>query len=1125
MTIILLSLVSVVTLNLFLTTNAATPDWWEGASFYQIYPRSWKDSDGDGIGDLKGITENLDYLTEIGMTATWLSPIFKSPMADNGYDISNFTEIDPIFGTLEDIDDLIRKCKEIGLKIILDFVPNHSSDECAWFIKSINREDDYEDFYVWADGKEDPQNPGQKLPPSNWESEFGGSMWKWNEKRQQFYLHQFLEKQPEFNYRNEKVQQKMLDILKFWLDRGVDGFRVDAVAYLIEEINADGSYPDQDPIALNYTRDQNGSAELLYKWRVFLDNYQKENGGDTRVMLAEAYSPIEKLDQYCGNGTHNGAHTPFNFDLIFNLNKTSNAINIERTVDQWMTVMWKKHQVANWVTGNHDRFRIIERVGQNRTELVYFLTQSLPGSDITYYGEEIGMSNVVSCQNCSEEEMRAFARSPFQWDDSTSAGFSTSNNTWLPVSKDYKTVNVQNQLDSTSSSPLKVFIALQSLRRTDAFRAFKEKDGFSYGALSVNVFQTIRRSPNEEYRVLINFGDNEEDIGQLINAENERDNLMEYVVVSESSPHDVGYCKHLVRNCEVRMSFFFLGNKESTEKMANHILSLILLTFSLSNTILVETADWWEDASLYQIYPRSWKDSDGNGVGDLKGITQNLKYLKDIGMTATWLSPIFKSPMVDNGYDISNFTDIDPTFGTLDDFDDLMKKAKEIGLKIILDFVPNHSSDECEWFHKSINREDGYDDFYVWADGKDDPENPGKKLPPSNWIGIFGGSMWTWNEKRQQFYLHQFLDQQPDFNFRNEKVHKQMLDVLKFWLDRGVDGFRIDAVPHMYEKINEDGSYPDEDPNKNECTRDQYENVELLYEWREFLENYRKQNGGDTRVLLAEAGSPITMIDKYFGNGTHQGAHLPFNFAMADLRQTSNAKDIEHMIDSWMKVMWNKHKMANWLTGNHDKDRVFDSVGKNKAGLMNFLLTALPGVTITYYGEEIGMSNVVTCHRSCSSSEVRNFARSPFQWNDKVSAGFSPTNTTWLPVNQDYRSVNVKHQLETAGSTLNIFKALQGLKQTEAFKAFKNKGGFSYGALNDDVLQVIRRSPNDEYRFLMNFGDNQEKISELLSSSNEKDDLMEFVVVSKNSPHNVGEKAKLGDIKLNPFEGVVLHKV
>lgn len=227
---------------------------------------------------------------------------------------------------------------------------------------------------------------------------------------------------------------------------------------------------------------------------------------------------------------------------------------------------------------------------------------------------------------------------------------------------------------------------------------------------------------------------------------------------------------------------------------------LKIVFFVLVSVTLVSCQkDWWETGTFYQIYPRSFRDSDGDGVGDIKGIIEKLDHLKDLGITATWLSPIMKSPMVDFGYDISDFKDIDPIFGTMKDFEDLLKKAKQLGIKLIMDFVPNHSSDEHEWFILSENRTEGYEEYYVWKDGKDCKEEPWEEgevpcKPPNNWNAVFRGSAWEWSPMRKQFYFHQFHPRQPDLNFRNPKVEEEMKDVLRFWLDKGVDGFRIDAM-------------------------------------------------------------------------------------------------------------------------------------------------------------------------------------------------------------------------------------------------------------------------------------------------------------------------------------------
>ncbi|XP_055614294.1 maltase 2-like [Uranotaenia lowii] len=208
--------------------------------------------------------------------------------------------------------------------------------------------------------------------------------------------------------------------------------------------------------------------------------------------------------------------------------------------------------------------------------------------------------------------------------------------------------------------------------------------------------------------------------------------------------------------------------------------------------------DWWQDTVFYQIYPRSFMDSDGDGIGDLRGITWKLQHLADAGVEATWLSPIFRSPMVDFGYDIQDYTEIQPEYGTMADFEAMMGEANRLGIKIVLDFVPNHSSDQCEWFQKSVARDPEYENYYVWHDGRKNPAG-GDPLPPNNWQSVFYGSAWTFHPQRGQFYLHQFTRQQPDLNFRNPAVVERMKQVMRFWLAKGVAGFRIDAVNHLFE--------------------------------------------------------------------------------------------------------------------------------------------------------------------------------------------------------------------------------------------------------------------------------------------------------------------------------------
>lgn len=276
--------------------------------------------------------------------------------------------------------------------------------------------------------------------------------------------------------------------------------------------------------------------------------------------------------------------------------------------------------------------------------------------------------------------------------------------------------------------------------------------------------------------------------------------------------------------------------------------NILRITLVLVIVNVIKAEEWWKTATFYQIYPRSFKDSDNDGVGDLQDIISKLEHLKDAGVTAAWLSPIYSSPQVDQGYDISNFTDIHYEYGTLDDFDQLVAKAKTLGIRVVLDFVPNHSSDQHVWFQKSENREPGYEDYYVWRDGT--PQGG----PPNNWISVFKYAAWEFSEVRQQYYLHQFAKEMPDLNYRDPGLVQEMKDVLKFWLDRGVDGFRIDAIPHMFEDVN----MPDEplsgDPNAQEWeygylnhiyTKDQDETFDMVYQFREFVDAYAESTGRD----------------------------------------------------------------------------------------------------------------------------------------------------------------------------------------------------------------------------------------------------------------------------------------
>ncbi|XP_069964641.1 maltase A3 isoform X2 [Bactrocera oleae] len=569
--------------------------------------------------------------------------------------------------------------------------------------------------------------------------------------------------------------------------------------------------------------------------------------------------------------------------------------------------------------------------------------------------------------------------------------------------------------------------------------------------------------------------------------------------------------------------------------MADRVFLVVSLLAFCSCSLTFAAKSWWETASFYQIYPRSFKDSDGDGVGDLNGVTSVLPYLKEIGIAGTWLSPFLESPMADFGYDISNFTAVDPLFGTMEDFERMVTKAKELDIKIILDFVPNHSSDECVWFIKSAARDPVYKDYYIWHPGK---LVDGKRQPPNNWVSVFNGSAWQWHEVRQEYYLHQFDKKQPDFNFRNPK------NVLRFWLDKGVAGFRIDAIYHAFEiEADKRGNYADEpvsgwsdDPQdygyvRHIYTVDQWETPHLVYEWRQILKDYQVKHGGDERILMVETWSPIDIVMLYYGNETADGGQIPFNFQMiSNLGMYSNAHHYSELINKWFQYML-PGRTPNWVIGNHDKNRVGTRFGAERIDLFNILLLTLPGCSISYNGEEIGMTDVwisweeTVDPQACNNDQEgyewrsRDPARTPFQWSDTANAGFTTGQNTLLPIAEDYKLVNVKRERGVALSHLNVFKNLQKLRKSTTLQ----NGETEVKALNDYVL-AVKRSLRDNYTYitLLNIFGNIENFN-LHEHFAELPAQFEYVIITDRSMKREGDKIPTSSVTLMPHESIVLR--
>ncbi|XP_023166352.2 maltase A1 [Drosophila hydei] len=521
------SLTVVAVLSVVLGLTCAT-QWWENGNYYQIYPRSFRDSDGDGIGDLNGVTEKLQYLKDIGITAAWLSPIFKSPMVDFGYDIADFYQIHPEYGTMEDFERMIARAKEVGLKIILDFVPNHSSDKSEWFIKSVNGDPQYKDYYIWHNGKINEET-GEREAPSNWNSEFRYSAWEWNEVRQQYYLHQFAIGQPDLNYRNPAVVNEMKNVIKFWLAKGVSGFRIDAIPYLFEieldryneypdePLSNDSSCPDPDDHCYTqhiYTQDQPETFDMVYQWRELVDEFHTEHGGDERLLMTEAYTSFENIMKFYGDGVRNGSHIPFNFDFLTSINNASKATEYVEHIEKWLNAM-PAGVSANWVLGNHDNKRVASRFGVQRIDLINILLQTLPGHAVTYNGEELGMTDVFiswedtvdpsACNSDPEhyyDRSRDPARTPYQWDASSMAGFTYADHTWLPVSDDFKTNNALQQLRAPQSH-LQIFKTLVRVRQEPSFRT----GALKIQALDDDVIVYSRQKEGSDlYVIVLNLG-------------------------------------------------------------------------------------------------------------------------------------------------------------------------------------------------------------------------------------------------------------------------------------------------------------------------------------------------------------------------------------------------------------------------------------------------------------------------------------------------------------------------------------------------------------------------------------------------------------------------------------------
>ncbi|HEY0376669.1 MAG TPA: alpha-amylase family glycosyl hydrolase [Pyrinomonadaceae bacterium] len=489
--------------------------WWKHAVFYEIYPRSFKDSDGDGVGDLNGITSKLDYLAGLGVDAVWITPFYPSPQVDFGYDVSDYEAVDPQFGTLADFDRLVREAHKRRIKIIIDFVLNHTSDRHPFFVESrSSRTNPKRDWYVWRDPKPDGSRP------NNWSSSFGPVAWTMDEKTGQYYYHYFYSQQPELNWRNPEVERRMFETVRFWLKHGADGFRLDAVNYLFEDpaLRDNPVLPELRPGTTTgehlqekkYNRDLPEVQDVMVRLRAFNDRVNPES-----VLIGEAYVPKwEELMRYYGPD-NNGVHLPFNFFLIMEPARTHLAATVFRSVIEAS----EKALQGRWTTyvlSNHDNPRHYDRYGDRMNndriaKLTATMLLTLRGSPFLYYGEEIGMvtteprtvdevQDPVGKRYWPANKGRDGERTPMQWDASLQAGFTTGR-PWLRIPASARERNVAAG-EKDSDSILNFYKRLIRLRRRSA--ALLDGDYASVGA-DPHVYAYRRATPRQTMLVALNM--------------------------------------------------------------------------------------------------------------------------------------------------------------------------------------------------------------------------------------------------------------------------------------------------------------------------------------------------------------------------------------------------------------------------------------------------------------------------------------------------------------------------------------------------------------------------------------------------------------------------------------------
>ena len=549
---------------------------------------------------------------------------------------------------------------------------------------------------------------------------------------------------------------------------------------------------------------------------------------------------------------------------------------------------------------------------------------------------------------------------------------------------------------------------------------------------------------------------------------------------------------------------------------------------------------WWKEAVVYQIYVRSFNDTNGDGIGDLQGVIEKIDYLDKLGVDVVWLNPVYESPDDDNGYDISNYKKISDKFGTMEDWNKLLEELHKRDIKLIMDLVVNHTSDEHRWFQKSLKKDSPYRDYYIWKKGKGDN-------PPNNWESFFKGPAWEYNKNSEEYYLHLFSKKQPDLNWENKKVREEVYDIMRWWLDKGIDGFRMDVI----NLISKDQNFPD---GKNEglIGSEYFANGPRVHEYlqemnEKVLSNYDLMTVGETVMVSPEEGAKyvaedrdeLNMIIHFDHMGLDEGEDGKFS-----LPQKIDLLELKEITSKWQYKLEEENGWHSNYLSNHDQPRMVSRFGDDgkyrveSAKMLATFLHTIKGTPFIYQGEEIGMTNtyfesidemddIDTVNyfydqkkkgNITSFSEIKDIlnyrtrdnARTPMQWNDEKNSGFT-TASPWLKLNPNYKEINVKKALADKDSIFYYYQKLIKLRKENPL--------FVYGKykliLDDDkeIYAYLREGEEEKLLIILNFFENESlfKIPEYV-------DYNEFeLLISNYNPINT----KLTKTKLKPFEARV----